>query len=105
MLDELRNTDPTAPAEPNVVGDLKRPFEWTRVRGEDGTEMHAVGGRVVVRKHRWQKPGFKNQMSTGWPIFVDGERWSGGYATMRDGARHADCPGTAKSIRERLGVQ
>lgn len=105
MLDELRSTDPQPQAKPSVVGDLKRPFEWTRVKGVNGTELHAVDGRVVVRKITWRKPGFKNQTSTGWPIFVDGEQYSGGYATMRDSARHADCPGTARDIRARLAIR
>ena len=85
--------------------DIKRAFEWTRVKGANGTELHAVDGRVAIRKVTWTKPGFKNQTSTGWPIFVDGQQYSGGYDTMRDAARHADLPGTARDIRTTLAIR
>ena len=67
-----------------------------------GVEFHAEGGRVVVRKKTWTKPGFKNQKSTGWVVEADGQQFGSAYPTASNAIARANDPGTLKTIREWL---
>lgn len=76
---------------------------WKRTQTDRGTEYITAGGRVVVYQVFWQKPGFTNQASSGWAIFVDEERHSAPAARTAIAAmEHAEQPGTWKAIQQRM---
>lgn len=76
--------------------------KWNASQTDNGTEYTTAGGRVAVRKVSWQKPGFSNQTSSGWAIFVDGERFAPATKTAIKAMGDAEMPGTWKEIQQRM---
>jgi hypothetical protein len=84
------------------------PIEWKLQRSRTkagGMLLTSKGGRFHIRRVTWAKPGFKNQTSTGWAIFVDGEQWSAAFGTMTKCQAHADQPGVTRDLWNSIGVK
>jgi hypothetical protein len=76
--------------------------KWIRKQTNPGTEFRGWGGKVVVERVEWAKPGFSGATSRGWVIKVKGTRLGAAHRTAQKAMQQAELPGVTQEIERML---